>query len=64
MGEFEKDMQRLEEIMRALQSSEQGIEKSMELYAEGVKLADSLILKLERLRSKVEILQTEAKSSE
>ena len=38
MDDFEKDLQRLEEITRQLQSGEVGIEKSMELYAEGVKL--------------------------
>jgi exodeoxyribonuclease VII small subunit len=64
MGEFEKDMQKLEEISSRLQSGDQGIEKSMELYAEGLKLANSLTAKLEKLRSKIEILETEVKSGE
>lgn len=64
MGEFEKDMQKLEEISNKLQSGDEGIEKSMELYAEGIKLANSLEARLEKLRSKIEILETEVKSGE
>ncbi len=64
MGDFEKDMKKLEEIAGVLQSGEQGIEKSMELYTEGIKLADSLIKKLERLRSKIEIIEKEVEDGE
>lgn len=64
MGEFEKDMQNLEDISLKLQSGDLGIEKSMELYAEGVKLANSLTAKLEKLKSKIDILETEVKSNE
>jgi len=59
MGEFEKDMQRLDEIARSLQSGEFGLEKSMELYSEGIRLADALLQKLSRLKSKIEILDPE-----
>jgi exodeoxyribonuclease VII small subunit len=62
MGDFEKEMLRLEEISKSLQSGEQGLEKSMELYSEGIRLANALIAKLEKLKSKIEILETEAKS--
>jgi exodeoxyribonuclease VII small subunit len=64
MDEFEKDMQRLEEISLKLQSGDMGIEKSMELYAEGIKLAKSLTAKLEKLKSKIEILETEVKNGD
>lgn len=64
MDEFEKDMQKLEEISLKLQSGDTGIEKSMELYAEGIKLANSLTAKLEKLKSKIEILETEVKSGD
>jgi exodeoxyribonuclease VII small subunit len=64
VGEFEKDMQKLEEISLMLQAGDQGIEKSMELYADGIKLANVLISKLEKFRSKIEILETEVKDSE
>ncbi len=63
MDEFEKDLQRLEEITRQLQSGEVGIEKSMELYAEGVKLADMLGKRLNTYKSKIEILEKEVEQS-
>jgi len=63
MDDFEKDLQRLEEITRQLQSGEVGIEKSMELYAEGVKLADILGKRLNTYKSKIEILEKEVEQS-
>lgn len=63
MGEFEKDLQKLEQISQQLQSSDQGIEKSMELYADGIKLANELTKKLEQYKAKIEILETEVKES-
>ncbi|MGI5919128.1 MAG: exodeoxyribonuclease VII small subunit [Christensenellales bacterium] len=63
MDDFEKDLQRLEEITRQLQSGEVGIEKSMELYAEGVKLADMLGKRLNTYKSKIEILEKEVEQS-
>lgn len=64
MDEFEKDMQKLEEISSKLQSGDLGIEKSMELYAEGIKLANSLTARLEKLKSKIEILEAEVKNND
>lgn len=63
MDDFEKDLQRLEEITQQLQSGEVGIEKSMELYAEGVKLADMLGKRLNTYKSRIEILEKEAEQS-
>ncbi len=63
MDDFEKDLRRLEEISQLLQSGETGIEKSMELYAEGVKLAEQLQKRLNTYKSKIEILENEAKGS-
>lgn len=59
MAEFEKDMERLEDITRRLQSGEEGIEKSMALYTEGVKLADALQKRLNEYKTKIDILETE-----
>ena len=59
MGDFEKDLAQLEEITLKLQSGELGIEKSMELYAKGNKLADELKKKLDSYQSKIEILSNE-----
>ena len=61
MGDFEKDLLKLEEISQKLQSGETGIEKSMALYADGVKLANELVKKLETYKSKIEILEAEVK---
>lgn len=63
MDDFEKDLQRLEEITRQLQSGDIGIEKSMELYAEGVKLAEMLGKRLNTYKSKIEILEKEVEQS-
>ena len=63
MDDFEKDLRRLEEISQQLQSGETGIEKSMELYAEGVKLAEVLQKRLNTYKSKIEILENGAKGS-
>lgn len=63
MDDFEKDLRRLEEISQQLQSGETGIEMSMELYAEGVKLAEMLQKRLNTYKSKIEILENEAKGS-
>ncbi len=63
MDDFEKDLRRLEEISQQLQSGETGIEKSMELYAEGVKLAELLQKRLNTYKSKIEILENEAKDA-
>lgn len=64
MDEFESDMKKLEDISLKLQSGDLGIEKSMELYAEGIKLANSLTTKLNKLKSKIEILETEVKNGD
>lgn len=59
MGDFEKDLEQLEDITRQLQSGELGIEKSMALYAKGNKLADELKKKLETYQTKIDILNDE-----
>ena len=56
MGEFEKDMDKLEDIARQLQTGELGIEKSMALYDEGTKLAEQLKKKLDTYQQKIDIL--------
>lgn len=63
MAEFEKDLEKLEEITQRLQSGEEGIEKSMTLYSEGVKLADALQKKLKEYKTKIDILDAEVDAS-
>ena len=51
---FESDLKRMEEITELLKNPETGIEKSIELYEEGNKLAKSLSRTLEEIQRKVE----------
>ena len=59
MSDFEKDLEKLDQIANQLQTGELGIEKSMALYTEGNKLAKELTKKLETYQSKIEILEAE-----
>ena len=61
MGTFEDDLKKLETISQKLQSGEMGIEKSMALYEDGIKLADELVKKLDSYKAKIEILGAEDK---
>ncbi len=63
MADFEKDLEKLEDITRRLQSGEEGIEKSMVLYTEGVKLAETLQKKLKEYKTKIDILDVEGDAS-
>ena len=56
MATFESDLKKLEQISGKLASGSEGIEKSMELYEQGVKLADDLEKKLDTYKSKIEVL--------
>ena len=56
MATFESDLKKLEEISQKLSSGKEGIEKSMELYEQGVTLANDLKKKLDTYKSKIEIL--------
>ena len=51
---FESDLKRMEKITELLKNPETGIEKSIELYEEGNKLAKSLSKTLEEIQRKVE----------
>ena len=56
MATFESDLKKLEEISLKLSAGTEGIEKSMELYEQGIKLADELKKKLDTYKSKIEII--------
>ena len=51
---FESDLKRMEEITQLLKNPETGLEKSIELYEEGSRLAKELSRTLDQLQSKVE----------
>lgn len=63
MADFEKELEKLEDITRRLQSGEEGIEKSMALYTDGVKLAETLQKKLNEYKTKIDILEVEGDAS-
>ena len=63
MADFEGDLTRLRQITEKLNSGEEGLEKSMELYTEGMKLADELGKRLDKYKSKIEILENGGKES-
>ena len=53
---FEASLARLEEIVTELESGELGLEQSLKLFEEGVKLARVCNARLEEAERKVEVL--------
>ena len=51
---FESDLKRMEEITQLLKNPETGLEKSIELYEEGSRLAKELARTLDQIQRKVE----------
>ena len=51
---FESDLKRMEEITQLLKNPETGLEKSIELYEEGSRLAKELSRTLDQSQRKVE----------
>jgi len=63
MADFESDLARLRQITERLNSGEEGLEKSMELYTEGMKLAEELQKRLDKYKTKIEILENGEKEA-
>lgn len=57
---FEKQLGRLETIVRTLETGEKGLEESLGLFEEGVTLARGLNSRLEEVKRKVEVLAKDA----
>lgn len=53
---FEKALARLEEIVRLLESGQAPLDKSLELYEEGVKLVKECNSKLDNVEKRIKIL--------
>ena len=53
---FEEELDRLETIVSSLESGEFSLEKSLELFQEGVGLVKSCNLKLENIENSVKVL--------
>lgn len=58
---FEQAMQRLEEISKQLSESDATIDKSLELYSEGVKLIAFCNDKLQHISQKIEEIDSSTK---
>ena len=54
---FEESLARLEEILRALESGDAGLDEMLKLYEEGVSLIRSCNTKLENAEQTVKMLQ-------
>ncbi len=55
---FESDLKRMEEITELLKNPETGLERSVELYEEGNKLASKLSKTLDSIERKIEKVTT------
>jgi exodeoxyribonuclease VII small subunit len=53
---FEENLKKLEKIVLDLHSEKISLEKSIEKFEEGVKLADACVKHLDAMRKKVEIV--------
>ena len=58
---FEKSLDRLETVVRELESGEKGLEESLTLFESGVGLAKDLSHRLEEVKHRVEVLTKDAK---
>jgi exodeoxyribonuclease VII small subunit len=57
---FEKNLERLDGIVRELEEADLPLEKALQLYEEGMKLSDICHKQLEEAEGKVEILTKKA----
>lgn len=53
---FEENLKKLEKIIEELHSEKLSLEKSIEKFEEGVKLADTCVKTLDGMRKKVEVI--------
>lgn len=53
---FEENMKKLEKIVNDLHSEKISLEKAIEKFEEGVKLADTCLKSLDGMRKKVEVV--------
>lgn len=60
---FEEAMERLEEIVRALESGDEGLDRSLKLYEEGIGLVRTCTDRLDHAEQTVKMLQMRADGS-
>ena len=56
MAGFEENLKKLEKIVDDLHSEKLSLEKSIERFEEGVKIADTCIKSLDSMRKKIEVV--------
>lgn len=56
---FEKSLESLEELVRALEAGDKGLDESLALFEKGVSLSKELTKRLEDAKTKVEALSKE-----
>jgi len=56
MAGFEDSLKKLEKIVDELHSEKLSLEKSIERFEEGIKIADTCIKSLDSMRKKIEIV--------
>ena len=59
---FEKSLERLETIVRHLETGEKGLEDSLKLFEEGAQLSRDLSGRLDVVKQKVEVLVKEGQA--
>lgn len=60
---FEKSIERLEEIVSKLEDGELSLDAALKLYEEGMKISQSCAKRLEEARKKIEVLTRNASGS-
>lgn len=58
---FEASLERLEDIVRGLESGEKGLEDSLKLFEDGIALSRGLTQRLDEVKKRVEVLTKEGK---
>ena len=53
VAKFERDLERLEELVRKLEQNELGLEESLAAFEDGMKLAEGLAKTLEKAQERV-----------
>ena len=56
MADFEKQLERLEQISTSIKKSDISIEEALKYFEEGIKLAKKMEKELEKIESRVQVL--------
>ncbi|MCQ2610158.1 MAG: exodeoxyribonuclease VII small subunit [Treponema sp.] len=59
MNNFEKNLERLEELTQKIQSRDISLEEALASFEEGIKLAKGMEKEIDRIEGKIEILKNQ-----